>query len=185
MTSDDDYSSPHFVNPRDRTATNLGQAYAIITLRSRRRIFHGSRIGCLIFHNQMKSKKRRRQKKKKRKEKKGKKRKKEKEKYRGKRKRARNVEKKKSIPQRKKKAIHDATRFFNLVRRSVRICDRCSHRYVSARLSSFGFMLFNLSVAGLKESSLVLLFSLCFPFEIIFLYSYARLLLSFSKKMQK
>lgn len=73
MTSDDDYSSPHFVNPRDRTATNLGQAYAIITLRSRRRIFHGSRIGCLIFHNQMKSKKRRRQKKKKRKEKKGKK----------------------------------------------------------------------------------------------------------------
>lgn len=52
---------------------------------------------------------------------------------------------------------------------------------VSARLSSFGFMLFNLSVVGLKESSLVLLFSLCFSFEIIFLYSYARLLLSFSK----
>lgn len=41
------------------------QAFAIITSGSRRRIFHGSRIACLIFHSQMRSKKRRRQKKKK------------------------------------------------------------------------------------------------------------------------
>lgn len=51
--------------------------------------------------------------------------------------------KKKSIPQRRKKAIHDATRFFNLVRRSVRICDRCSHRYLHAyRVSVLCFLIF-------------------------------------------
>lgn len=113
------------------------QAFAIITSGSRRRIFHGSRIACLIFHSQMRSKKRRRQKKKK---KEGRKRTRN---IGKKRKRAGNAEKKKSTPQRKKKAIHDATRFFNLVRRSVRICDRCSHRYLHAyRVSVLCFLIF-------------------------------------------
>lgn len=88
------------------------------------------------------------------------------------------------MPQSKEETTHDTMRFFNLVPRSTRICDRCSQRHLRAyRVSSF--VLFNLSAVGLKESSLILLFSLCFSFVSVFLYADAHLRLFFSKKKKK